>query len=128
MSRPVGTTKQFCKRGHDTDVVGRYANNSCKGCCQIRDRSSRPYKRARALREAGVAVSAAPIRALGSRQTLVDAWVVYRDCTERTAERKVAWLYSVRVISIFEADELCCALGTHLAIVFPALYREAVPA
>ena len=124
MSRPVGTTKRFCHAGHDTEVTGRYANRSCKEC----NRQQQPYKRARSLRDAGQGVLAAPIRALTSRHELVLAWACYRGVTDRTAERNVAWLYSVRVISIDDADEWCCALDTHLALVYPELYREVVSA
>ena len=119
MSRPVGTTKQYCRRGHDTYAAGgRTRNGCCAPCHKIRNTS-------RTKVASGEWVSADPIRRLGTRPQLVAAWVSYRGCSERQALREVARLYAVRSLTIFEADEWCCALGTHLAIVFPSLYQDA---
>ena len=48
----------------------------------------------------------------------------YRGCTEESAKRRVLRLYSERFLTVWKADDWCCALGTHLAIVYPSLYRE----
>ena len=118
MSRPLGTFKQFCKRSHhDTFLTGRDARRACIAC-----RSE--WQHARTKRASGEWVSPVPIRRLGTREHLASAWMAYRGCTEESAKWRVLRLYSERFLTVWKADDWCCCLGTHLAIVYPALYRD----
>ena len=117
MSRPRGTTKRYCKRGHDKDVTGRYGGDTCREC-------RHEWNRGRTKRASGEYVPAVTIRNLATKEELHAAWVVYRNCSERDADRAIVDLFGTRSLTIFDADEWLTALGSHLAIVFPALYRD----
>jgi hypothetical protein len=43
MGRPL---ERFCKRGHDTEALGRDSNYYCKGCRRESDRRRDPKRRA----------------------------------------------------------------------------------
>jgi hypothetical protein len=42
----MGMPKRFCKRGHDTDIVGRDGSKACKECRRAWDRRRKPERRA----------------------------------------------------------------------------------
>jgi hypothetical protein len=44
---------RFCKRGHDTELVGRDTNHYCKGCRRESDRRRGPKRRALELPRSG---------------------------------------------------------------------------
>ena len=120
MSRPVGTTKRFCLRSHDTELTGRRASNHRCRACFNEDRQSAPGW--------GTRLDASEIRILTTKAGATLAWMLHRGVSSHTANRAAERMFSSPTLSISAADEWCCALGTHLAIVYPELYREAVPA
>lgn len=126
MGRPVGSgLKDVCIRGHSIALYGRDAYWRCREC--NRENCKRTYNRMHRGNGPFV-LSPAPIRRLVTRAQAAAFWAEYRCVNFDSAERAVARLWASRAISIDQADRWCIAIGSHLSVLYPALYRSEVSA
>ena len=111
MSRPQGSTKPTCKRGHVIAEVGRYSSGCCKGCAPELSRRSRANAGRRTLDALDrTMIDTAPLLPFLRRRGWSDgqpgADTAYRIMKGRSR------------ISLAKADELCIRMGYHPALVF----------
>ena len=117
----------FCVWGHDTDLVGRYPNGTCKLC----HRTRRKEARARGVEQAAYDMrrngAKVPARRLTMNRTREDAglaWASRWGCDLPSGMRAAYRLWGASRITVDCADRWCVALGTHLAIVYPEVFYE----
>ena len=111
----------LCSQGHDTDECGRYENGRCKECQHERNRH----------RVASPKLDPAPLRDYCQRighARAVEAYMNRWDVTYAGAHSAYVYLRDADYIHIPGADRWCVALGLHLCLLYPELYREPVSA
>jgi hypothetical protein len=120
MGRPVGSTKRFCRNGHDTELTGRWASGTCREC-------QRRYNRTERIRERG-GLPASRLRGVaGGQLPAALAWAKYRGVDWEAARQHAQRLYKTKYLSIDAADCWCIALGTTLYLVYPEVYTMDTP-
>jgi hypothetical protein len=137
MGRP---RERMCIWGHDTDLIGRYRNGTCKECHR-RTRRERRQKQAteRAftpreqfdgqigqwaydMRRHGGKLPASRLRVGRTAREAGWAWTARWGTSVETGRRAGDRLWSASRISVDCADRWCIALGTSLAVVYPEVY------
>jgi hypothetical protein len=139
MARP---SERMCVWGHDTDVVGRYQNGTCKECHRRTRRERRQRHQAERLmpireqfagqvgqwaydmRRHGGKLPASRLRVGRTAVQAGWAWASRWGTGEATGRRAGDRLWAADRITVDCADRWCVALGTSLAIVYPEVFYE----
>ena len=142
--------ERFCCRNHDTLVTGRDGTGACRKCRNDQKAAYRQrHGRGRGPGESRVLIDAEPIRAavlrrldnLDRQYTTPNGQPNGRRILALTHARRFGLSYGSasqqiermargrsQRIEAQTADEWCVTLGTHLALLYPELYRESVSA
>ena len=126
MSTKVGRPlERFCKRGHDTEAVGRIRHGWCKSCAQESDKRRdrvRLYSAVYSMREQGDRVASLRLRKLTTRDDAALHWQHRFGVSKSAAMHAANRLFENQWLTIDQADRWCVTLNTPLAMLYPEVY------
>ena len=107
----MGVPKQrFCKRGHDTEVYGRYANSRCKECARTIPPVPSNVNQPR--------LAFAPLAAV-----MRERGITVASLGENTGRQYYRWRHGG--VPLYAGDEVACRIGLHPTQIWGAAFLEA---